>query len=160
MAKFDISKNAYRLPNGRMVTSSDDLSTDEIKELVELNATAYDLLRLRSMQHELANAVSTHITTTELMFADIKEMLLVDLSNGTPRERVSLGQAFKEMYDREKSHRYRILLWDGIKKNRFLIATVGAIIVIGLAYYFDKDWILATLIPFLISMIKDIFTKK
>ena len=159
MTKYDINKNGYRLPNGRVIVSSDDLTTEEIKELVEVNATAYDLLRLRTMQHELANAVSAHISSTELMFSDIKDMLQVDLSNGVNRASIPLGQAFKEMYDREKGHRNRLMLVDGVKRNKYFIISIVCLAIIITSYHYDNNWFLTALIPFFISLLKDLIKK-
>ena len=159
MTKYDINKNGYKLPNGRTITSSDDLTVEEVKELVGVKATAYDLLRLRTMQHELANAVSAHISMTELMFEDIKGMLMVDLSNGVHRGKIPLGEAFKEMYDREKGHRNRLMLVDGIKRNKYFIISIVCLAIIITSYHYDNNWFLTALIPFFISLLKDLIKK-
>lgn len=157
--KFDVSKNAYTLPGGRLVDASSELTVEEIRQLIEVPATAYDLLRLRTVVHELGNAVAAHITTTNETYEEIKSMLTVDLSNGKPRDPLPIGKAFQEMYDRERGRRDRLLLWEGIKRNKYFIIATLALTIIGISYYFNQQWILTALIPFLISLIKDLIKK-
>lgn len=160
MIPSSLSKNGYILSSGKVIDASNfhDANTDDILELAAMSVSAYDHLRLRTGLHQFENVISTHITQTENMLNEIKEMLTVDLINGDVKK-MTIGKAFTEMYERERGHRSRYELWLAVKKNKVLLISTGSIMVISIVYYFKQIWVLTVLVPFLWALIKDIIKK-
>lgn len=157
---YNPKENNYTLPSGKIIDASnlDSLSTSEVVELCAISPSVYEHLKFRERFHNLENAVSSYVGEVRYSFDEIKSMLMVDLSNGDPHK-MSLGKAFEEMYHRETGRRHRQQLWLSIKRNKLMLVIIGSSLVLGATYYFNKTWLLTVLIPFLFSLIKDIFKK-
>jgi hypothetical protein len=158
--EFDLKQNGYKLISGKTITAENIHEADagDIIELVNMPVSAYDHLRLRANIHQLSNVVSSHITNTNIIFEEIKKMLTVDLSNGEPKT-LPIGLAVKEMYTRESGKRKRMRLYRALYENRLMIIILGAIVILGATYYWKQTWFLTALIPFVISIVKDILRK-
>lgn len=157
---MNLSKYGYTLPSGKVIDVSNfhDAGTEDILQLAAMPVSVYDHLRLSVGLHQFENVVSMHITQTENMFNEIKEMLAVDLINGDVKK-TTIGKAFTEMYERERGQRYRHELWRAIKKNKVLIISISSVMVLTTTYYLNQIWVLTVLIPFIWSIIKDVLKK-
>ncbi|MFA5803656.1 MAG: hypothetical protein WC879_03340 [Melioribacteraceae bacterium] len=162
MAKFDLAAGGYKLEcSGKIVTPSnvEELNPDEIQELAETLPSGWDFLMLRKKLHVVENSISAYITNADSMFLEIKDALTVTVKNGT-EQTMSIGKVVAGMYEREAAHRKRILLITALKLNKVSIIIFATVVFLGLTFILRNDWFLSGLIPVVITIIKELISKK
>lgn len=121
------------LSNGKVIESSQELSSlsiDEITELANTNVSMLQYFTLKKERHEFINEVQKVYHALE----DIKESLKVTVVNGEKRD-VSLAQLVLEIYERERPRRRWLAFKDFMShyKKIFVIATI--IMVVSLFFF-------------------------
>uniref|UniRef100_A0A7C3SQN4 Uncharacterized protein n=1 Tax=Dictyoglomus turgidum TaxID=513050 RepID=A0A7C3SQN4_9BACT len=189
MYKIDVKEGTYTLNSGKTVTPDnlDDLTKDEIKELLDTGVSAWELLLLRKSNHNLVNSInvimekiqerieSLHEANTEILksLENINKKLIITTKNGISQER-NIGEVVEELWEIHKKERNAKKLREVILTYKYYF-TIVFVSIFLLSFKFHNEinnflkifenYLLAglsagTAVTLILSIIKMVISKK
>jgi hypothetical protein len=133
MCKLDINLGGYKLESGKFVTPDnvEELSKEELKELLNTQTTVWDFLMLRKSHHNLVNSVNNILSRVDSRIENIEEKneeilnylkkledsLTITIKNGKATKR-DIREVIVELWDLHKVNRDRQKLKEILKKYK------------------------------------------
>lgn len=186
---MQLQNQEYRLNSGRIINPDnlDELTKEEVIELINTQATLWDFLILRKSNHNLVNKINSilgnmsnkidemnsSITMINESLKNIESKLTVEISNGD-NKRCDIGSVVVDLWefhykDREKKrHRKVLMKYKYHLLTSFMLVAIFTFIfrqkidlVINHLYeYFIPVLTASTVLTIIITLIKYFLTKK
>ena len=149
MDKIKVDAGGYTL-NGKLITPMNikDLTDDEIRQLSETHASAWEILKIRASNHELINAINRVFSSCAMncesalnssieiskQLKTIQDSLLVTQINGTIKKR-PVSEVVAELLELHKPDRKRKALLEAVAQYKRLIYLL-LLTIIGVSFFF------------------------